>query len=130
MTKKLPVQRVLALDGITCVIAGLVMAIGAQALSPMTGLPVELLRYAGLALFPVAALFGWLSRTRLVAVSLVWLAIVGNLAWVAGSILVLELFKPTFLGSLFVLAQATVVIILTFTEWRGINNAQRARLWQ
>lgn len=126
MTSTPQVQTVLALDALTCLAAGLLMTAGATILALLTGLPPELLRYAGIALFPVALLFGWLSRTRSVPLPLLWLAIAGNLAWIVGNVVVVELLEPTVVGTLFVLAQAIVVLLLTIAEWRGVDDVRGA----
>ena len=126
MTHSLPLPRVLALDAITCLVAGAGMAAGAELFSPPTGLPVEVLRYAGLALLPVAAFFGWLSRVRPLPVGLVQVAVGGNLAWVAGSLILVAVLEPALPGLLFVLAQASAVLVLALAEWRGALALRQA----
>ncbi len=49
--------------------------------------------------------------------------VAGNVAWVAGSILVLTMTSPTALGYAFVIAQAVVVIALADFEWMGLRKA-------
>jgi hypothetical protein len=57
-------QRVLAADATLCLVAGLVLAGGAGFWAGILGLPVDLLRGAGLALLPVAGFVAWLARRR------------------------------------------------------------------
>jgi hypothetical protein len=118
-------RRVLAADAVTCVAAGALMAFGAGVLAPLTGLPQPLLLWAGVILFPVAALMAFLSRRDTAPAPLVWLVVLGNAGWVVGSIAVLILAQPTTLGFAFVVAQAAAVAVLTVLEWRA-TTGQRA----
>jgi len=113
------VRKILAVDALTCVAAGALMSIGAGPLAQATDLPQPLLFGAGLSLFPVAALFGWMSRTRHLNAPLINLAVVGNAAWVLASLAVLVAFPPTPFGYVFVLAQASAVAVLAWLERRG-----------
>ena len=115
-------RRVLAVDALTCVAAGALMAFGAGALAPLTGLPQPLLFWAGVALFPVAALMAFLSRRETAPAALVWLVVLGNAGWVAGSVAVLFVTQPTVFGTAFVVAQAAAVAVLTVLEWRAASG--------
>ncbi|MDG2528427.1 hypothetical protein [Caulobacter endophyticus] len=119
------VRRVLAADAVTCAAAGALMALAAAPLAGPLGLPQPLLFLAGLSLFPVAALFAWMSRTRLLNPGLVWLAVAGNAGWVVGSLAVVATCKPTVLGAAFVLAQAGAVAVLAALEHAGLNRGRR-----
>lgn len=116
-----PVRKVLLVDALTCTGAGLLMALGAGALSPLTQLPEGLLRIAGLSLFPVAALFGWMAVSRALNRPLLLVAVMGNAAWVAGSLAVLAVTSPSTLGYAFVLAQAAAVAGLAVLEARALK---------
>jgi hypothetical protein len=116
-------RRILALDALTCAGAGLLMAGGSAVLAPVTGLPSALLLWAGLALFPVAALLAWLSRRAQAPAALAWLVVLGNAGWVAGSVLVLFAARPTFIGEAFVVGQALAVAVLTVLEFNGLRRA-------
>ena len=113
------VRKVLAADAFTCLAAGAVMAAGASILALPTGLPAPLLLAAGLSLFPVAALFGWMARSPRLNARLLRVAVAGNVLWVLGSVCVLAVCRPTALGVAFVLAQAIVVGALAWLEGRG-----------
>ena len=55
--------------------------------------------------------------------NLVWLVILGNLAWLAASILVITVwFSPTSFGIAFVLFQAAVAAVLALLEYRGLKK--------
>lgn len=126
MTTKPTLNTVFGIDALTCLAAGLLMSLGAVPLAGLTGLPIELLRWAGIALFPVAALFGTMARMRPVPQALLWLAVLGNAAWVVASLAVLALFPATGLGYAFVLTQATAVAVLAMLEARGLGAARTA----
>ncbi len=119
---KISIQTVFGFDALTCLGAGALMSLAAVPLSGLTELPADLLRWAGIALFPVAALFGSMSRMRTIPQVLLWVAVLGNAAWVVASVAVLTLFPANALGYAFVLAQAAVVAILTMLEARALGT--------
>lgn len=119
-------RRTFAVDAVTCVAAGALMALAAAPMAQITGLPQPLLVGAGIALFPVAAIMTWLSRRETAPTALLWLVIFGNAAWAAASIAVLFLTTPTVVGAAFVVAQALTVAILTVLEYRGATGGQAA----
>lgn len=114
-------SRVLRVDAVTCAAMGLLLVAAATPLSSWLGLPAQLLFWAGVVLFPCAALmFVAARRTRFAP--LVWVIVLGNLAWVAASAVVVLALDPTTLGLAFVAAQAAVVALLGWLEWRGIRS--------
>jgi hypothetical protein len=115
-------QQLLNFDALTCLLMGVALALGAGPLASLLGLPQTLLFYAGLALFPCAALMAITAKNQNRA--LVWTVILGNVAWVIGSVFVAFTFEVTALGMTFVLAQALAVDILVLLEWRALR-AQR-----
>lgn len=116
----------LAVDAATCTGAGALMAFAAGPLAPLTGLPQPLLLWAGIALFPVAAVMAVLSRRQTAPAALVWLVILGNAGWVLGSVAVLFVTRPTLIGELFILGQAAAVAALTLLEWRSAGRPRAA----
>jgi hypothetical protein len=115
-------KQLLNFDALTCLLMGVALALGAGPLASLLGLPQTLLFYAGLALFPCAALMAITAKNQNRA--LVWTVILGNVAWVIGSVFVAFTFEVTALGMTFVLAQALAVDILVLLEWRALR-AQR-----
>ena len=111
------IRTILGADALTCLAAGAVMSLGAGMLAGPTGLNASLLLVAGLSLFPVAAVLGWMARTALLNGPLVMLAVVGNIGWIAASIAVLLVTEPTLFGTAFVLAQALAVMLLAWLEF-------------
>lgn len=112
------VRRVLAFDAVTCLVAGSLMTFAAGPLGALTALSPALLQLAGIALFPVAALFFYMSRVAVLARGLIQFAVIGNLLWVLGSIAVLAYGGGNLLGNLFVAVQALVVLVLAILEAR------------
>ena len=116
-------SRMLALDAATCVISGLVLLAGSGWLSPLLGLPTNLLMPAGVVLLVFATLI--LAATSQPARSrgLVWAIIVGNLLWFDASLLVAFLwYEPTPLGLVVVVAQAVAVLGITLLEFIGLRR--------
>lgn len=116
------IQKIMGLDALTCLSAGVLMVAAAAPIAALTNLPQPLLFWAGLALWPIAALFFAMARMTPVPKPLLWIAVLGNLAWVIAGIGVLSVISPNALGVVFVLAQAAVVAILTVLEARSLRT--------
>lgn len=118
-------RNALALDAAACAATGLLLSIGAGALSGPLGFPAEFLRGAGLVLLPCAALLAFFaSRLRLPRLAIY--AVIGvNILWIADSVLILVAgwFAPTTLGIAFVLAQAAAVAVVTELEVIGLKKS-------
>jgi hypothetical protein len=123
MSQTLFLRRILALDSLSCLAMGLLMAFGAAALAPMFGLGESLIRIAGLLLLPLAAFIGWLASRPAPPRPLVWIVIVGNLGWTAESFATIAQQQPTPLGAAFVAAQALAVLGLAALECVGLRKA-------
>lgn len=121
-------RRVLALDSASCLAIGLLLAVGAPPLSELFGLGESLLFGAGLLLLPLAAFIGWLASRPAPPSLLVWVVIVGNLAWTAESFLLIsmESGRITALGTAFVAAQAVAVLGVTLLEYAGLRRLRPA----
>lgn len=126
MPNTLFLRRILALDSLSCLIMGLLMGLGAAALAPVFGLPEALIRGAGLALLPLAAFIFWLATRPNPPRALVWVVILGNLAWTAESFVTLGQSQATALGTAFVSAQAVAVLGLAMLEYVGVRKATAA----
>jgi hypothetical protein len=121
-----PAQRVtlrqwLVVDTLTCLAFGALLVAAAAPLSALLGLPQSLLFYAGLVLFPCAALMALAAKT--LARPLVLLVVAGNVAWIAASIAVTWMFELTAMGLAFVTIQAAAVGVLATVEWRASKEA-------
>ena len=122
------VRRLLITDAVVSGATGALMAIAAPVLESWLGLPAPLLRYAGLALLPFAAVVGWLAMQNPPAPAGVRAIIAANFAWVAASILLLVAggVNPTTLGMAFVIFQAIVVAILGELQYVSLRKSSAA----
>lgn len=117
-------RAILAVDGATCVAMGASLVVAAAALAPWLGLPEPLLWWAGLVLFPSAALMLGAAAARRPPPWLVRIVVAGNAAWVLASLFVaFGPFEPTAPGRALVLVQAAVVAVLMVLEWRRLRGA-------
>jgi hypothetical protein len=117
-------RKVLLVDAATCAGAGALMSGGAGALAPLMNLPSALLLEAGIALFPVAAFIGFVATRARLSTAAVWIVIVGNSLWIAGSLWVMAggTVAPNALGQSFVAGQAGAVAVLAFLEYIGVTR--------
>lgn len=120
-------KRVLLLDAASCLGMAAILIPGAALLAGPLGLSANLLLAAGLLLVPCGLFMGWLATRRLTSAPLVWVVILGNVAWVTKSVVVAFVFAGiTALGLAFVLGQAAVVLSLALLERLGLRRALAA----
>ena len=117
-------RRVLMTDALATAATGLLLALGAGHLSPLFGLPLVLLREAGIVLLPFAALVAYVATRAQLSRRWVWAIIICNALWVADSIVLLMSgwVSPTLIGQIFVMAQALVVALLAELEYFGLRK--------
>jgi hypothetical protein len=122
-------RTILRIDAATCVATGLLMTAGASPVSGLTQIPAGLLTVAGASLFPIAAFMAFTAARVPDWTTGVWLAILGNIGWVLGSLWLLAggIIKPNALGVVFVLVQAAAVAILAALEYAGLRNVDPKR---
>jgi hypothetical protein len=120
---------VLRFDALTCVAMGLLLSVFPDPLAGLLGLPAQLLLACGLALFPCAALMVMAARSERPPAALVWLVILGNAAWVAGSLYLWFHWPLTGLGQIFVMGQALAVLVLVELEYSGWRRLQSVQRW-
>ena len=121
-------RTVLLADAIASGATGLLMIAGAGLLDGLLGLPVALLREAGLVLIPYVVFVAWVGTREAISRSAVQAIIVLNVLWVAGSIglMVSGWVAPTMLGTAFVIAQAVVVGVLAELQVIGLRRSTAA----
>jgi hypothetical protein len=124
--KNTALQNVLLLDAATCVAAGALMTFASSFVADLTAIPAPLLFWAGLILFPVAALMAYAGLQASPPRSLVWLIILGNVGWVAASLAVFAVIAPNALGYVFIVAQAAVVAVLALLEHSALQRSGAA----
>jgi hypothetical protein len=121
--------RILTLDAATCAAMGLLLVLAAGPIAGITAIPATLLIWAGALLLPIAAYMALVARIGTGSALAVWLVILGNLGWVATSLALFGFIAPNGLGTLLILAQALVVGVLAWLEyraWRGTGASHRA----
>lgn len=118
-------RKVILVDAITGVGAGVALIAGADFTHELLGLPSALLFWSGLALIPFIAALVWTLRSN--STALVPAIIATNFAWVAGSLYVAfgPTFAPTVPGQVFVCGQAAVVLILAELQVMSLRRGRR-----
>jgi hypothetical protein len=113
-------------DAVSGIAMGLPLVAWADPLAAWLGLPAQLLLACGLALFPFAGLMLLAARSAHPPAALVWLVILGNGAWVLGSVYLGFVLPLTGLGQLFLVGQALAVVLLTELEYMGWRRLSQA----
>ena len=114
-------RNVLSADAITCLAMAGLLGANSATLALWLGLPPALLFWAGMALIPCAALMALAAAKP--SAARVWLIVLGNVAWIIGSLLVLAMHvDKTPAGTAFVALQAAAVAVLAWLEFRGLRE--------
>lgn len=113
-------------DAIASGATGLLMIAGADLLTGLLGLPVALMREAGLLLVPYVALVAFVGTRETISRPAVQAIVALNVVWVAASIglLISGFVAPTMLGYVFVIAQAVAVGVFAELQVIGLRRAQ------
>jgi hypothetical protein len=117
-------RNVLLVDAAASGATGILLIAGASLLDGLLGLPVTLMREAGLILVPYVAFVAWVGTRETIARGAVWAIIAANALWATASVglLVSGLVAPTILGYVFVIAQAAVVALLGELQYAGLKR--------
>ena len=115
----LALRRLLRVDAVVSGAAGLLMLAAAPVLHAALELPIPLVRSAGIALMPFAAMVWSFARTDRLSRAQVLTVIGLNAAWVGASVLTLVAgwIDPNTLGVTFVLVQALAVAVLAVLQY-------------
>ncbi len=115
-------------DALASGATGLLLVLGAGALTGLLGLPEALMRPAGLILLPYAAVVAFLGTRATISRRAVWAVIAVNGIWVADSLMLLASgwVSPTAPGYAFVLAQALVVLLFAEAQYFGLRRSRTA----
>jgi hypothetical protein len=119
-------RGVLFADAATCAACGLLLSAGGAFLQNLTGLPVSIMFYAGLSLFPFAAFLVYVATRKSISKPAVWAIIGLNLLWTIDSFLLLVsgYTAPTAFGYVFVIFQALGVLIFADLEFIALRKAE------
>jgi hypothetical protein len=117
-------RTVLLLDAAASGATALLLIAGAGLLEGLLGLPVTLMREAGLVLVPYVALVAIVAMRERIIAGAVWTIIAANALWAVASacLLMSGLVAPTVLGYAFVIAQAAVVAVLAELQYVGLTR--------
>jgi hypothetical protein len=125
-----PLRLVLLADAAASGATAALLVAGAGLLEGLLGLPVGLMREAGLLLIPYVVLVLFVASRPSVAVAAVKAIITINAAWTAASVLLLASgsVSPTLLGVTFVLAQALAVGAFAALQYVCLRQAGRGAI--
>lgn len=117
----LNLKEILALDAFSCFAMCLLYLFAAPLISGLTGLPINLLTYAGWILLASAAIMLIVGRQSPPWRGGVHLIVMGNLLWVVASAAIVMLFwsELTPVGFLVIAIQAAAVLAFIWGEAKG-----------
>jgi len=117
-------QTILKLDSATCALMGALLVSASGLVAGITAIPADLLFWAGLLLFPIAAFMAVLAGTVSVPSLGTYLVIGGNVLWIVASLAlpVTGIISPNVFGWILVLGQAVVVAGFVWAEWTAAQR--------
>jgi hypothetical protein len=117
-------QTILKLDSATCALMGALSVSASGLVAGVTAIPADLLFWAGLLLFPIAAFMAVLAGTVSVPSLGTYLVIGGNVLWIVASLAlpVTGIISPNVFGWILVLGQAVVVAGFVWAEWTAAQR--------
>ena len=117
-------RRALIVDALASGATAVLLVAAAAPLQPLLGLPVALMRGAGLVLIPYVALVAFVATRERIEAAAVWGIIVSNALWAIASFLLLlsGQIAPTALGIAFAAGQAVVVALLGELQYVGLRR--------
>jgi hypothetical protein len=117
-------RNALLLDAAASGATAVLLIGGAGLLDGLLGLPVALMREAGLILVPFVAFVAWVGTREEASRGAVWAIIAANALWAIASVGLLASgwVAPTALGYAFVIAQAAVVALLGELQYAGLER--------
>ena len=133
LTPSPALARALRVDAAASGAMGLLLAMDASALQALLGLPTFLLRGVGIFLLAFATALLLLAPRAGQALGIVRLVVVGNVLWIAASLVLIAATSATItlLGEAFVLGQAAAVAVFVYLEMRAMRaGALRAPVTQ
>jgi hypothetical protein len=119
-------RAALLIDAVASGMTAVLLVAGADVLRDWLGLPVVLMREAGLILVVYVAFVVFVATRAQISTGSVWIVIVCNALWTVASIAILETGKvaPTTLGMVFVIGQALAVLALGALQFIALRRPQ------
>jgi hypothetical protein len=120
-------RAALLIDAVASGLTAALLIAGADVLRDWLGLPVALMREAGLILAAYVGLVAIVATRGSIPTRAVWAIIVTNVLWALASFAILEtgLVTPTLLGTVFVVAQALAVLALGALQYAALRRGSR-----
>ena len=124
MTRQNFLRYALLADAIASGATALLLLAGAGVLASLLGLPVALMREAGMLLIPYVALVAFVGTREHISRTAAQSVISLNVIWVAASIglLLTDYVAPTALGYAFVIVQAVAVAVFAELQFIGLRR--------
>ena len=119
-------RAALLIDAVASGLTAALLVTGADALRDSLGLPVVLMREAGLILVAYVAFVAFAATRAQIATGAVWAIIACNALWTLASVAILEtgMVAPTTLGMMFVIGQALAVLALGALQFVALRRPQ------
>jgi hypothetical protein len=117
-------RRALMLDAVASGATAVLLIAAAGFVDQLLGLPVALMRGAGIVLLPYVAFVAFTGTREHIAPVAVWAIIAANVVWAVASfaLLLSGWIAPTTLGVAFVAVQAVVVGLLGELQYMGLRR--------
>lgn len=111
-------RNVLIADAASCAAMGMLALMAKDMIAAICGLPPSLVTAVGFILLPSAAFILMVALRASAPVWMMQLIIWLNTAWIIASLLAVITLQPTPIGIALIMAQATIVAMLTLLEMR------------
>jgi hypothetical protein len=116
-------RRSLQLDAVASGGLGILLLVAGPTLDDLLRIPMAVLVPVGLFLIAYAAPLWIIGARHQVPVPAVWAVVIGNLLWVAASLVVVVAgwWSPSAAGTALVLAQAAAVVLFAVLQFLGVR---------
>jgi hypothetical protein len=111
-------------DALACTALVVLQLSLVELLASQLQLPAILLTGSGVFLAVYVALLIVLAGSKSVLKAMVWLVVVGNVAWAIACLALAALPGPSGLGLAYLIAQAVFVLVIARIEWVGLKGSQ------
>jgi hypothetical protein len=111
-------------DALACTALVVLQLSLVELLASQLELPAILLTGSGVFLAVYVAVLIVLASSKSVLKAMVWLVVVGNVAWAIACLALAALPGPSGLGLAYLIAQAVFVLVIARIEWVGLKGSQ------
>lgn len=123
----LTLRKVLIADTATSTISALSLVVASGLVASLTGLSQTLLFWIGVGLVPWAAFLAYVTSREELSRMILFDVVLVNSLWVAASIVLLfsGLIAPNLFGTVFIVAQASLVAVFALLQAQGLRAAEQ-----